>query len=80
MKVARTVREQVIDCEIGNRVSSLMIGAPDMAFVRCLALSLFCLDCNRLILLEWMEHTVLSLGGNLKTNIACTEKAKRFPT
>jgi group II intron reverse transcriptase/maturase len=26
-----------------------------------------------------MEHTVLSLWGNLKTNIACTEKAKRLP-
>jgi group II intron reverse transcriptase/maturase len=27
-----------------------------------------------------MKHTVLSLGGNSKTNIACTEKAKRLPT
>jgi group II intron reverse transcriptase/maturase len=27
-----------------------------------------------------MKHTVLSLGGNPKTNIACTEKAKRLPT
>ena len=34
MKIARTVREQVVGCEIGGRVSSLMIGAPDMAFER----------------------------------------------
>ena len=60
MKVARSVREQVSGREAGYRVSSLMIGAPDMAFVRYFALLYLLMIVNQTS--YWFGRSSLNLG------------------
>jgi hypothetical protein len=52
-----------------------MIGAPDMAFVRCFVLLYFALMIRRLF--YWYEQNSLDLGSTEKVvlNLACLEKA-----
>ena len=80
LRVARTVREEGSGRKAGSRLIIINDRCSRYGICALFSVILFCLDCNRLILLERMKHTVLSLGGNLKTNIACTEKVKRLPT
>jgi group II intron reverse transcriptase/maturase len=80
LRVARTVREEGSGRKAGSRLIIANDWCTRYGVCALFSVILFCLNCNRLILLERIKHTVLSLGGNLKTNIACTEKAKRFPT
>ena len=75
MKVARTVREQVHDREVVSRVSSLMIGAPDMAFGRYFVFLYLLVIVNQTS--YWYGRSSLNLGfiEKIKLNTACLEKA-----
>ena len=52
MKIACTVRKQAIDREVGSRVLSLMIGAPDMAFERNLVYANYKIKTPKVLILK----------------------------
>jgi hypothetical protein len=54
LRVVCTVRELVVDCEVGYRVLPLMIGAPDMAFPRMNNISFWLLPPSLLLLFASM--------------------------
>ena len=75
MRAVRSVREQVIDREVGSRVSSLMIGAPDMAFVRYFVLSYLLMIVNQTSCRCGRSSLNLGITEKVILNLACSEKA-----